>query len=224
VVNALNHCILPPLRFLPKELLLGIAVNTLKTEPDTAQTESSTQEAAIHMAYVEQQCINGYEAMVKHAMARKCTFNKHMWKTSGETIFKKGQLIQVYCSNLDYMFKTEHKVTPKWSQPYRVTKCIWNAYKLAQLDRAPIEGEFSMQKLHAFNPKPRSLLEQVQQQWEEENPEVEESEWEDDTKDNNESQGCYQDINTVWTPLFTGGEHGVGSGSSGAGELETGVE
>jgi hypothetical protein len=38
VVNTLNCCILPALRFSPKELLLGIAVNMLKMELDTAQS------------------------------------------------------------------------------------------------------------------------------------------------------------------------------------------
>jgi hypothetical protein len=142
-VNALNRCILPILKFSPKELLLRITVNIHKMGPDTAQMELNTQDAAIHMAYVEQQHINGYEAAVKHAIVWKCAFDKCMWKNSSEITFKEGQLIQVYHSDLDYTFKMECKVTPKWSQPYRVTKCIWNAYRLTQLDGAPIKGEFS---------------------------------------------------------------------------------
>jgi hypothetical protein len=155
--------------------------------PDMAQMESNTQDTAIHMAYVEQQHIDRYKAAVKHAIAQKCAFNKCMWKNSSEITFKEGQLIQVYHSNLDYTFKMECKVTPKWSQPYRVMKRIWNAYRLAQLNGAPIEGEFSMQRLHMFIPKPGSSLEQVQQQWEEENPEVDESKWKSDGEDNHES-------------------------------------
>jgi hypothetical protein len=186
-VNALNHCILPALKFSPKELLLRIAVNTCKTGPDTAQMESNTQDTAIHMAYVEQQHIDGYKAAVKHAIAWKCAFNKCVWKNSSEVTFKEGQLIQVYHSNLDYTFKMERKVTPKWSQPYRVTKRIQNAYRLTQLNGAPIKGEFSTRRLRAFIPKPGSPLEQVQQQWEEENPEVDESEWESDSEDNHKS-------------------------------------
>jgi hypothetical protein len=186
-VNTLNHCILPALKFLPKEPLLRIAVNTCKMGPDMAQIELNTQDAAIHMAYAEQQCINRYEAAVKHAIAWKCTFNKHMWKNSSEITFKEGQLIQVYHSDLDYTFKTEHKVTPKWSQPYRVTKHIQNTYRLTQLNGAPIKGEFSTQRLHAFILKPGSPLEQAQQQWEEENPEMDESKWESNGEDNHES-------------------------------------
>ena len=146
-----------------------------------------------------------------------------MCKNSGEIIFKKGQLIQVYRSDLDYTFKTERKVIPKWSQPYRVTKRILNAYKLVQLDGTPIKGEFSARRLRAFNPKPGSPLEQAQRQWEVENPEVEESEWEDNTEDDNENQDSHQEIDAVRTPLFAGGEHGVGSRSRGAGEPETGA-
>jgi hypothetical protein len=44
-----------------------------------------------------------------------------------------------------------------------------------------------MQRLHVFIPKPRSPLEQVWQQREEENPETDESKWESDGKDNHES-------------------------------------
>jgi hypothetical protein len=81
-----------------------------------------------------------------------------------------------------------------------------------------------MQRLCAFIPKPGSPLEQVQRQWKKENPEVEESEWEDDTEDNKENQDSHQEIDTVWTPLFAGGEHRVGSRSRGAREPETGAE
>jgi hypothetical protein len=179
-----NHCILPTLKFSPKELLLGITVNMHKMGPDMAQIELNTQDTAIHMAYAEQQHIDGYEAVVKHAIAWKHVFNKCMWKNSSKITLKEGQLIQVYHSDLDYTFKMECKVMPKWSQPYRVMKCIWNAYRLAQLDGAPIKGEFSVWRLHVFIPKPGSPLEQAQQQWEEENLEVDKSEWESDSEDN----------------------------------------
>jgi transposase InsO family protein len=71
VVKALNHRILPALKHSPKELLLGIAINTLRTEPKDATGELSVDEATIHMAYAAQQRLDGYEATVKHVITCK---------------------------------------------------------------------------------------------------------------------------------------------------------
>jgi hypothetical protein len=65
------------------------------------------------------------------------------------------------------MFKTERKLVPKWSQPYRVRKRIQNAYLLEQLDGTPIEGGFSVRRLCVFMPRRGSQLEKDQEGWEE---------------------------------------------------------
>jgi hypothetical protein len=106
--------------------------------------EPPTTTAAVHIAYVAQQHLDGYKAIVKHAIAQKHTFNKHIHTSSGEVTFTEGQLVQVYHSNLDYTFKTERKLIPKWSQPYRVKERATNAYTLKQLNSVPIQGEFSV--------------------------------------------------------------------------------
>jgi hypothetical protein len=113
-------------------------------------------EAATHIAYAVQQRLDGYEAIVKHAIVHKHTFDKCIQAKLGEVIFTKGQLVQVYHSDLDYTFKTERKLAPKWLPPYRVTNRATNAYTLVQLDGTPIEGEFSTQRLRAFVPRPGS--------------------------------------------------------------------
>ena len=161
-VNALNRRILPALKFTPKELLLGMAINTPSTDLDAAGMEPTQTEAAVHMAYAAQQRLDGYEATVKHAIARKNTFDKRVLKGPGEVTFHSGQLVQVYRSDLDYTFKTERKLLPKWSQPYRVKNRIRNAYTLEQLDGTPVEGEFSTRRLRAFIPRPGSELEEQQ--------------------------------------------------------------
>jgi hypothetical protein len=71
VVKALNHCILPTLKHSPKELLLGIAINTSRTEPEDATGELSMDEATIHKVYMVQQCLDGYKATVKHMITCK---------------------------------------------------------------------------------------------------------------------------------------------------------
>jgi transposase InsO family protein len=191
-VAALNRRILPALKFTPKELLLGMAINTPRTEPETAaQDTPSAAEAAVHMAYAAQQRVDGYEAIVKHATSRKHAYDKRVLKRSGEVVFRTGQLVQVYHSDLDYTFKTERKLIPKWSQPYRVRARIRNAYALERLDGEEIEGEFSARRLREFISKPEGKLEQEQKEWLENNPGSEEAE-------------------AVRTPLFAGGEHGIG--------------
>ncbi|KIJ95553.1 hypothetical protein K443DRAFT_108603, partial [Laccaria amethystina LaAM-08-1] len=70
------------------------------------------------MAYVAQQWLDGYAGAVAHAVKRKSVFDKKVLANKpGEVIFSKGQLVQVYCSDLDDTFKTECKILPKWSPP-----------------------------------------------------------------------------------------------------------
>jgi transposase InsO family protein len=120
-VAALNRCILPALKFTPKELLLGMMINSPRTMAEVVGREAPTEmEVAVHMAYAAQQRIDGYEAIVKHAISWKNTFDRRVRKSSGEVVFRIGQLVQVYRSDLDYTFKTERKLVPKWSQPYHI--------------------------------------------------------------------------------------------------------
>jgi hypothetical protein len=95
-IKALNHHILLALKFSPKELLLGIAMNMPRMKPKEATVELSMGEAAVHMAYVAQQRLDGYEATVKHAITRKQAFDRWVLKNSGEVSFKKGCLVQIY--------------------------------------------------------------------------------------------------------------------------------
>jgi transposase InsO family protein len=191
-VSALNKRILPALKFTPKELLLGIAINTPRTTLEAAGRSTPTAaEAAVHMAYAAQQRIDGYEAVVKHATSRKSTYDGRIAKKSGEVEFRIGQLIQIYRSDLDYTFKTERKMIPKWSQPYRIRARIRNAYKLERTDGGEIEGEFSTRRLREFIPKPGGRSDTNQKDWLKDNPESEEAK-------------------AVRTPLFARGEHGMG--------------
>jgi len=77
-ITALNHRILPALKFLPKELLLRQVVNTPRTNLNNCISTTSAADIAIHMAYVAQQQLNSYDAAVLHAIKRKAMFNKHV--------------------------------------------------------------------------------------------------------------------------------------------------
>ncbi|KAJ3911997.1 hypothetical protein F5877DRAFT_8394, partial [Lentinula edodes] len=75
----------------------------------------------VQAAYVEQQQLDGYGSFVRHAVKRKGVFDRRVLKKEGkEVVFEKGDLVQVYRSDLDYTFKTIKKIIPKWSRPYRV--------------------------------------------------------------------------------------------------------
>ena len=117
-VLALNTRILPALKFTPKELLLGLVVNTPPTPLSISGSELTPKKSETQMAYVAQQRLDGYDAIVRHAVSRKGAFDRRMLtKKPGQVIFKRGQLVQIYRSDLDYTFKTERKLLPKWSQP-----------------------------------------------------------------------------------------------------------
>jgi hypothetical protein len=77
-VNALNHHILPTLKFSPKELLLGIVINTPRTKLERATTETPVVDTPTHIAYVAQQHLNGYETIIKHAITQKHTFDRYI--------------------------------------------------------------------------------------------------------------------------------------------------
>lgn len=165
-VRALNNRLLPSLKFTPKELLLGLVVDTKRTELTHSTTEPGATDAAIHMAYAAQQRLDGYDEAVKHAIKQKRVFNQRALKRhQAETVFTPGQLVQVYRSDLDYTFKTERKILPKWSQPYRIESRLRNSYRLETLAGAPIMGEFSARRLRAFLPREGTRLHTEQQEY-----------------------------------------------------------
>ena len=96
-------------------------------------------------------------------MKRKTAFDKKVLsKNPGEVIFSKGQLVQIYRSDLDYTFKTERKLLPKWSTPHRVTSRNLNSYTLETLKGNPITGTFSAPRLRRFLPRDGTQLAEEQ--------------------------------------------------------------
>lgn len=103
--------------------------------------------------------MDGYAEMVAHAIRRKSVFDKRVLaRKPGEVIFSKGQLVQIYRSDLDYTFKTDRKLLPKWSTPQRVVSRNLNSYTLEKLDGTPIAGHFSARRLREFTPKEGTVL------------------------------------------------------------------
>ncbi|OJT01805.1 hypothetical protein TRAPUB_7712 [Trametes pubescens] len=67
VVKCLNYQILPVLKFSLKELLLGRVVNTPDTPVNITQQPVTADEAVLHIAYMVQQHLDGYNEAVRHA-------------------------------------------------------------------------------------------------------------------------------------------------------------
>ena len=159
-VKCLNYCILPALKFSPKELLLGHIVNTPSTSVEIAMSEQVTNEEAMtHLLYVAQQQLDAYDEAVKHAATRKRAFDKRVRRSkAGEVSFRLGSLVQVYRSDLDYTFKAERKLLPKWSRPYRITGQLRNSYTLETINGELIAGKFHARRLRQFLPQQGTRL------------------------------------------------------------------
>lgn len=158
-IQALNNRILPTLQYTPKELLLGMCASPTPVDMNTAQSQPTDNDIFMHMIQAEQQRLEGYDSAVHHAIRHKSVFDRRVLKDSaGVVSFEPGALVQVYRSDLDYTFKTERKLLPKWLVPRRVTKCIRNSYHLETLSGEPISGTFHSRRLRSFTPRPGTQL------------------------------------------------------------------
>ena len=162
-VRCINNRILPNLKYSPNELLLGLVINTNPTPTDHVVTPPSAEEVETQMAYVNQQRFDGYAHIVDHAQSRKATFDKRVTDHSPrEVIFRAGDLVQIYRSDLDFTLSTDRKLLPKFSAPRRVVSRNQNSYQLETLEGFPIGGRFSSRRLRLFIPREGTELEAVQ--------------------------------------------------------------
>jgi hypothetical protein len=91
-VHTLNNHLLPVLKFSPKELLLGLVMNTPQTMIKDSTLTLRQLDVLTQMAYVEQQCLDGYKETVSHVIKCKMAFDKRiLWRMPGEVIFKIGE-------------------------------------------------------------------------------------------------------------------------------------
>ncbi|THU75166.1 hypothetical protein K435DRAFT_562272, partial [Dendrothele bispora CBS 962.96] len=80
-------------------------------------------DVGVQMAYVEQQRLDGYDLIVKHALTRKRkeAFDRRVLRRApGEVIFQKGQLVQIRREKDGH--RAENKLMPRWSVPHRVVE------------------------------------------------------------------------------------------------------
>lgn len=162
-IRQLNERIIPAFKFSPKELLLGLVVNTSPTPVADASTELSTSEVDVHMAYVDQQRLDGTDHTVAHSIRRKDAFDRKVLRLhTGEVIFETGQLVQVYANALEFTMVSTHKLQPRWSAPRRVVDRIGNSYTLDTLEGFPLNGLFHARRLRRFIPRDGTALAELQ--------------------------------------------------------------
>lgn len=157
-IRILNWRILPALKFSPKELLLGLVVNTAKTPLAVSSSIITPDDIDRHMTYATQQRLDGYGEAVRHAIRRKATFDRRVEAKGGEVVFEVGQLVQVHRSDLYNTLSSERKLKPMWSEPKRVRARLTNAYELEELDGSPVSGRFSARRLREFVPREGTQL------------------------------------------------------------------
>lgn len=134
--------------------MLGLVVNMANTPLEVSASVLTPLDIDNHLAYAAQQCLDGYAEAVHHVIRRKAMFNKKVVQSkAGVAIFKKGQLVQVHCSDLMNTLSTDCKLQPSWSGPYCIQDHLLNSYKLEELDGMPKTSEFSARHLHAFTPR-----------------------------------------------------------------------
>jgi hypothetical protein len=185
-VVALNHRILPALKFSPKELLLGQVINTPRTDLANCTSALQLSDANVHMAYVAQQRLDGYEAIIQHAIKRKAVFDKWVLARSPrEVIFAVGQPVQFFYSSQHNTLEARRKVIPKWSPPHHIVERIWNSYRLETINGEPLPGKFHARRLRAFHPREGTKLAEEQQKRE---SELQNEEDEDATGNSNQNR------------------------------------
>jgi transposase InsO family protein len=158
-IEHLNGWVLPAFQFSPKELLLGLVVNTPRMPTSRLSEPALPTETNVHTAYVAQQRLDAADHTVAHALKCKAIFDRRVHRSKArEVLFSPGQLVQVYANELDSTFKTSRKIIPQWSAPRRIATRRGNSYTLATLEGFPIPGFFHAHRLRHFYPRTNSLL------------------------------------------------------------------
>jgi hypothetical protein len=158
-IKYLNDRILPSLKYSPNELLLGLIVNSRQTDSPEEIEPPTAEEIDIHLAFVEQQHLDGYTATVDHAIKRKATFDARLrQRTPKIVIFQPGDLVQVHATEWVHTFASIKKLIPMWSVPHRVITRQLNSYTLETLGGLPLEGIYNSRRLRAFEPREGTKL------------------------------------------------------------------
>jgi hypothetical protein len=112
-IKQLNGRILPAYKFSPNELCLGMVVNTSETPVAISSEELSKASVAIQNEYMGQQSLDAYSHVLDHANKRKAAFDKKVLSSKDGVIeYKKGNLVQIHDSKLNFTLAMEAKLLP----------------------------------------------------------------------------------------------------------------
>ena len=162
-IEHLNQRILPAYKFSPNELCLGTVINTLEMPITVSSEKLAEASVAIQNEYVEKQNLDTYSHILDHANKQKATFDKKVLASRDGVIeYKKGNLMQIRNSKLDFTLPTEAKLLPRWGTPHRIVDCIWNSYQLRTIQGLPVSEVVSVRRLRRFIPRPGTDLEREQ--------------------------------------------------------------
>jgi hypothetical protein len=121
---------------------------------EQAVTEFSQTDALVHMDYVEQQRLDAHDGRVAYAAARKAVFDrKVLGSKAGEVVFKPGELVQVFRSDLVKTVSNDRKLTCRWSEPHRIVERWLNSYLLETTEGIQMDGTFSSRRLRHYKPR-----------------------------------------------------------------------
>jgi transposase InsO family protein len=202
-IRILNWRILPALKFTPKELLLGTVVNTTRTPTKLSTSILEPEDIDIHMAYAEQQRLDGHAESVHHALQRKEAFDRKILETQGEPVeFKKGELVQVYRNDLIHTVSNDRKLTPMWSEPRRVKDRKLNSYTIEDLNGEELPGSYHARRLRRFTPRAGTELAVVERMREE--PEGERESQGEERREGQEEEGRKEGKETTKTTAEVG--------------------
>jgi transposase InsO family protein len=163
-IRQLNERIIPAFQFSPKELLLGIVVNTTPTPTAAAVTAPQAIQVNVQLAYVDQQRLDAADKAAQHAIARKAIFDRRVLRSkAGEVVFKTGELVQVYDNALDNTLSTARKLLPRWSALKHIANQVGNSYRLTTLEGGPLNGLIHARRLRRFTPREGTALAETQQ-------------------------------------------------------------
>ncbi len=113
-------------------------------------------------------CIESQQSPIQTCTQHTLPVNPHrfqnLWQSLVEVTFKTSNLVQVYRSDLNYMFKTERKLLPKFSGPWQVISQNGHSYKLEMMEGFPTAGKFSLHQLQLFIPRKGQSWRECRQQ------------------------------------------------------------
>jgi len=189
-IKHLNERIIPAFKFSPKELLLGLVINTSTTPIENTDSPPEESNISIQMAYVEQQRLDGADHAAHHAIRRKNVFDRRVLRSrTGEVIFEPGHLVQVYNSPAQATLATVRKLQPQWSAPRCVASRVGNSYTLTTLEGFPLSGLFHARRLRRFIPRDGTTLAAIHSMIHEEDVELEGIETDDIEMETDDEQG-----------------------------------